>query len=229
MKQCGLSVRWALSGASQVHCVIVAAVAQHQLLTARKPSACRSGLQRPQPRPSFWAGSQCVFLLHRVSNGHTRKSAMVRRACTTTVHWCRTSRATSPHWTAESVQARAAAGLPSGHPLRHRRGESLDVFRAGAWQPAAPVLVFLHGGYWRSLDKSDHSFVAPPFTRCGACVVVPNYALCPGTPSIRSRCRISPCKWSRRWPGPGATSRSTAATRRASPWRAIPPVGIWRR
>jgi arylformamidase len=43
------------------------------------------------------------------------------------------------------------------------------------------VLVFLHGGYWRSLDKSDHSFVASEFTQAGACVVVPNYALCPGT------------------------------------------------
>jgi arylformamidase len=40
-------------------------------------------------------------------------------------------------------------------------------------------VVFIHGGYWRSLDKSDHSFIAPAFTNQGACVVVPNYALCP--------------------------------------------------
>ncbi len=45
-----------------------------------------------------------------------------------------------------------------------------------------PVLVFIHGGYWRALDKSDHSFIAPPFTKAGFCVVVVNYALCPGTP-----------------------------------------------
>ena len=43
----------------------------------------------------------------------------------------------------------------------------------------APLMVFIHGGWWRSLDKSDHSFVAPPFTAAGAVVVVPNYALCP--------------------------------------------------
>ena len=55
--------------------------------------------------------------------------------------------------------------------------EHLDVFRAEG--DKAPVLVFIHGGYWRSLDKKDHSFVAPPFTREGVCVVVPNYALCP--------------------------------------------------
>jgi arylformamidase len=56
-------------------------------------------------------------------------------------------------------------------------GEKLDIF-AGAAKDA-PVLVFIHGGYWRSLDKSDHSFVAPAFTKQGACVVVPNYDLCP--------------------------------------------------
>ena len=56
-------------------------------------------------------------------------------------------------------------------------GEKLDVF-AGAAKDA-PVVVFIHGGYWRSLDKSDHSFVAPAFTKQGACVVVPNYDLCP--------------------------------------------------
>jgi arylformamidase len=39
--------------------------------------------------------------------------------------------------------------------------------------------LFIHGGYWRSLDKSDHSFVAAPFVDAGVTVVVPNYALCP--------------------------------------------------
>lgn len=58
-----------------------------------------------------------------------------------------------------------------------RPGETLDVFPAA--QAGAPVLVFIHGGYWRSLDKSDHSFLAPAFVEAGATVVVPNYALCP--------------------------------------------------
>ena len=56
-------------------------------------------------------------------------------------------------------------------------GETLDVFDAR--RPGAPVLVFIHGGYWRSLDKREHSFVAPAFVDAGAAVVVPNYALCP--------------------------------------------------
>ena len=55
--------------------------------------------------------------------------------------------------------------------------ETLDVFPAGG--AGQNVVVFIHGGYWRSLDKKDFSFVAPVFTQQGACVVVPNYGLCP--------------------------------------------------
>lgn len=56
-------------------------------------------------------------------------------------------------------------------------GEKLDIFATATIN--APVMVFIHGGYWRSLDKADHSFVAPAFTAQGACVVIPNYDLCP--------------------------------------------------
>jgi len=56
-------------------------------------------------------------------------------------------------------------------------GEALDVYPSP--RANAPVLVFIHGGYWRSLDKSEHAFIAPPFTAAGALVVMPNYALCP--------------------------------------------------
>ena len=63
----------------------------------------------------------------------------------------------------------------------HGQNESLDIFPANTTHSpkGAPVMVFIHGGYWRSLDKADHSFVAPAFTTQGTCVVVPNYALCP--------------------------------------------------
>lgn len=63
--------------------------------------------------------------------------------------------------------------------LRYGGGpnEHLDVYATD--QPEAPVLVFIHGGYWRALDKKDHAFVAPAFTSRGVCVVIPNYALAP--------------------------------------------------
>ncbi len=66
--------------------------------------------------------------------------------------------------------------------------QRLDVFPARV--PGAPVLVFIHGGYWRALDKADHSFVAPSFVDAGAAVVVPNYGLCPavGIEDIALQC-----------------------------------------
>jgi arylformamidase len=80
--------------------------------------------------------------------------------------------------------AEASALAREGSPrkvldLRYgdEEAETLDVFPTDA--PDAPVVIYVHGGYWRALDKSDFSFVAPSFVADGAMVVVPNYALCP--------------------------------------------------
>ena len=62
-------------------------------------------------------------------------------------------------------------------PYGDSAAQTLDVFPTDA--PDAPVIIYVHGGYWRALDKSDFSFVAPSFVADGAMVVVPNYALCP--------------------------------------------------
>jgi arylformamidase len=82
-------------------------------------------------------------------------------------------------WDEDSARVRSE--LPCELDLLYGRGpgETLDVFPAEGGKGGAPVVFFIHGGYWRSLDKRGHSFVAPAFTRRGACVVVPNYALCP--------------------------------------------------
>jgi arylformamidase len=80
-------------------------------------------------------------------------------------------------WAAASAEA--VRTQPRELDLRYGGGpnEHLDIFPAA--QHDAPVLFFIHGGYWRSMDKREHSFIAPAFTREGVCVVVPNYALCP--------------------------------------------------
>ncbi len=59
-------------------------------------------------------------------------------------------------------------------------GERLDLFPAR--KDGAPLLVFIHGGYWRSLDKSDFSWLAPPFVNHGVSVALVNYGLSPKTP-----------------------------------------------
>ncbi|MBL8387702.1 MAG: alpha/beta hydrolase [Hydrogenophaga sp.] len=84
-------------------------------------------------------------------------------------------------WARDSAVARERLPGLLNLAYGHGAGETLDVFPAQRRDndPLAPVLVFIHGGYWRSLDKSDHSFLAPAFVSQGACVVIPNYALCP--------------------------------------------------
>jgi arylformamidase len=81
------------------------------------------------------------------------------------------------HWAEAAARTRARAACRLDLPYGSGAAESLDVFTTA--RPDAPVLVFVHGGWWRALDKSDFSFVAPAFTAAGALVVVPNYALCP--------------------------------------------------
>ncbi len=83
-------------------------------------------------------------------------------------------------WAQTSADARASLKCTLDIAYGDGPNETLDIFPAK--QANAPVVVFIHGGYWRSLDKSDHSFVAPALHEMGACVVVLNYALCPGTP-----------------------------------------------
>lgn len=83
-------------------------------------------------------------------------------------------------WRAASSLARRQPGVLLDLRYGDGEGESLDLFPPSVpTDRPAPVLVFIHGGYWRSLSKSDHSFVAPSFNADGALVVVPDYALAP--------------------------------------------------
>jgi arylformamidase len=85
-------------------------------------------------------------------------------------------------WIEGSQSARASLKCQLDIVYGDGPNETLDIFPAK--KPNAPVFFFIHGGYWRSLDKSDHSFVAPALHDMDVCVVVVNYALCPGTDEL---------------------------------------------
>jgi arylformamidase len=55
--------------------------------------------------------------------------------------------------------------------------ETLDIYAAD--KPGGPVLVYIHGGYWRSGSKEDNCNFVPTFTKRGATVVLVEYDLCP--------------------------------------------------
>jgi arylformamidase len=67
---------------------------------------------------------------------------------------------------------RGHVDIPYGSDARHR----IDIFPA---ENARGLLVFIHGGYWRSLDKSMFSWLAASWVAAGVSVAAPNYRLAP--------------------------------------------------
>src|SRR5262249_55797717 len=55
--------------------------------------------------------------------------------------------------------------------------ETLDLFPAE--KMPAPCLLFIHGGYWQALDKSDFSYLVPPFQDARVVGAVGNNTLAP--------------------------------------------------
>jgi arylformamidase len=80
-------------------------------------------------------------------------------------------------WAYESQKARARLEGYLDVPYGPGESETMDIFRARGRSRA--LLVFIHGGFWRALDKKDFSFVANGFTEAGVTVAIPNHALCP--------------------------------------------------
>ena len=76
-----------------------------------------------------------------------------------------------------SQEVRASQPCRLDIPYGAGAAEKLDIFPAQIKSEA--LLVFIHGGYWRSRDKSDFSYLAPALTRRGVTLALPNYGLCP--------------------------------------------------
>ena len=99
----------------------------------------------------------------------------------------------NPRATARNLDERLAASAAASAATRDRlecvldvrygpgEKETLDIFPSAnpGSERGAPVQLFIHGGYWRAMDKSDYSFIADVFQPAGATTVVINYDLCP--------------------------------------------------
>ena len=94
-------------------------------------------------------------------------------------------------WEAESVRVREA--LACTLDVRYGPGPNMtaDLFPAPA--SGAPIQVFIHGGYWRAMDKDIHSFPAEGFVAAGGAAVSLNYALAPAVSldTIVEQCRTA--------------------------------------
>jgi arylformamidase len=72
---------------------------------------------------------------------------------------------------------RATSNVQVDVPFGPAQGERANIYAAP--KAGAPLLVFIHGGYWQRLDKNDFDYVAAPFVAAGAAVVNVNYTLAP--------------------------------------------------
>lgn len=85
----------------------------------------------------------------------------------------------SRRWAADSARVRTAMGSRAkiDIPFGSDALQKLDLFLTE--KPGAPLLVFIHGGYWRAQDKSEFSYVAETYVASGINLAVVNYRLAP--------------------------------------------------
>ena len=78
-----------------------------------------------------------------------------------------------------TASARAKANLEWREDVRYgaEPRQTLDLFPARA--AASPLLIFIHGGYWRSNEKTNYGFIAEPVIAHGGAQANINYGLTP--------------------------------------------------
>ena len=78
-----------------------------------------------------------------------------------------------------SAEARARVPNRLKVPYGPGREATLDLFLPPAGSGPAPVLLFIHGGFWKALDAATFSFVGGAYAPAGALVAVIDYPLIP--------------------------------------------------
>src|ERR1044072_4887669 len=76
---------------------------------------------------------------------------------------------------ARKVRERAKSWLNAPYGASPR--ERLNIY--AATKPTGRVLIYIHGGYWRSGSKEDNCNFVPTFTERRGTGVLVAYALCP--------------------------------------------------
>lgn len=96
-------------------------------------------------------------------------------------------------WRRDSAQLRDATPCALDIAYGAEPLNKLDLFHA---KNSRGTVIFIHGGYWRSLDKADFSFVAKPFIDAGLDVALINYRLCP---SVQISEAVGDCRQALAW------------------------------
>jgi arylformamidase len=103
-----------------------------------------------------------------------------------------------------AVRERLATRLDVPYGAHER--QRLDLFLPADADGLAPVLVFFHGGYWRSGDKERYSYPAEAVVPYGAAYVAVEYAL---VPQVSLDALVAQCREAVAWV-----------------WRSAPELGL---
>ena len=80
-------------------------------------------------------------------------------------------------WPRRAAEFRKTANAEPAIPYGSGEREKFDLFRPAA--DAAGCMIFVHGGYWKALHRSDWSHLAAGALQRGWAVAMPSYDLCP--------------------------------------------------
>ncbi len=83
-------------------------------------------------------------------------------------------------WATEGDAELARPGWQRDLPYGPTVAEKLDLIAPPVQNgKRAPLMVFVHGGYWQALDKRDCASLAPAFVKAGIAYATINYTLAP--------------------------------------------------
>ncbi len=124
-------------------------------------------------------------------------------------------------------EAKVEADLAYGAGARHR----YDLYRPKSSGSDAPVVVYIHGGYWQRGDRKDNGFIARELNAEGVTVALPSYSLCPSVGVIDIVGELRQCLkavWEKTKRRPVVVGHSAgghlAAAMLATDWSKIPGV-----
>jgi arylformamidase len=80
-------------------------------------------------------------------------------------------------WQMLSAAYRLANPPETDRPYGSKERQRYDLFVASSG--SAPLVVYIHGGYWQRGDRKDFSFIARELNANGITVAIPSYTLAP--------------------------------------------------
>ena len=80
-------------------------------------------------------------------------------------------------WQAASDAYRKTARALLDQPYGPGERQRYDLYSAG--RASAPLVVYIHGGYWQRGERQGYAFLARALNAAGLDVALPSYSLCP--------------------------------------------------